>query len=251
MTLETFSGAGEIHNAFLAHAYDKFIIDDSLTTKEEKIESLKGFQQAYLETFDLEARDKALISAGIEKYKNMYDNTEILCRRVFDAPTRSDGNYDEMNIFQAIDYAYEANVIDDFECEKLKSVANTAKVAMAGEMTQAELVRQIADIVRDWEAKGYLVEGEYGITLGNTLAVSMASMEYWDEHPDLPEFEPVVVASIVARDIAGGLVGAVSGGIGSAVRGGFSWGAVGWGAASGALVASTGIIGRIASWIKL
>lgn len=59
------------------------------------------------------------------------------------------------------------------------------------------------------------------------------------------------VPAFVGADIAGAVIGACSSGIGSYVTSdSVNWKSVAWCAASGAVIGSTGVVGKVGKWIS-
>tara|TARA_R110002073_G_scaffold212799_1_gene373102 strand:- start:452 stop:925 length:474 start_codon:yes stop_codon:yes gene_type:complete len=90
-------------------------------------------------------------------------------------------------------------------------------------------------------------------TVGVVLAIAEESYDWWSKNPDaiIPtdgKSKAVLLPTIVAQDVAGAIVGAgITAGY-QLMQDEFDWGAVGWAAGGGAIVASTGLVGRIAKW---
>lgn len=83
---------------------------------------------------------------------------------------------------------------------------------------------------------------------GVVLSVSKSSLEYWKEEQPA---QTKAVQAFVGADIAGAVMGAANGAIGSyVVSGSVNWGSVGWGAATGAIIGSTGVVGKLGKWIN-
>lgn len=84
---------------------------------------------------------------------------------------------------------------------------------------------------------------------GVVLNVSKSSLDYWEDEQLLAPTKALPV--FVGADIAGAIIGACVGGVGSYVTAGdFNWKSVAWSAASSAIVGSTGIVGKVGKWIS-
>lgn len=102
---------------------------------------------------------------------------------------------------------------------------------------------------------GYLADDGSGYVSGYAIAISIASMEWWEENPDAAMMDlkgtSVLVPAWAVADVVGAIWGATSGAIGSYLMNGeVKWGAVGFGALSGAVAGSTGVVGKVAKWIS-
>ena len=115
----------------------------------------------------------------------------------------------------------------------------------------------VENLITDFNSFGYENNGE-GEMVATFLAISISSLEWWEENPDaLGIFssrnnasKSQLIAPWLAADLVGGLVSGVTAAAGQAiVNGEVSLGTVGWSALAGAVSSSTGAVGRIVSWL--
>lgn len=251
MTLETFKEVGDLHNLFMSNVRDNFIAPNDILSFEEGVNLLRDFNINYAKSLPLDKEFKAQLIYELDRAKNLADY-KTAHYRLFCLPTRSDGNIEEMNVYQLMNIARDEKLIDDFEYQSLNQLAVATQQVYEGNMFTLEFDAEIDRLIRLWESKGYLVDGDFGATLGNILAVSNASREYWELHPYDPGYdeEELLIPVWLANDIGGALVGAIYSGVSSGIAGDFSWSSVGRGALGGAIAGSTGLAGKIGGWIR-
>ena len=113
---------------------------------------------------------------------------------------------------------------------------------------------EIQELIEEFNHIGYNVDSGEGEMVATVLAISIASIEWWEENPDaftdnLKSTE--ALPAWAAADVVGAAWGAATGAIGSyAGTGEVNWTAVGVGAVSGAVAGSTGIIGKAGKWLS-
>jgi hypothetical protein len=91
---------------------------------------------------------------------------------------------------------------------------------------------------------------EYGEMLAISLSISQASLTWWTENPDALQIETKAIPAFVGADIAGALISSASTLTYQIIDSGeVNWKGIGWSAASGAIVGSTGVVGKIGNWI--
>lgn len=105
----------------------------------------------------------------------------------------------------------------------------------------------------------YNSEGSYFQT-GLILAIAEESYYWWTENPEAAFDDPTklnseniqaVLPGLIATDAAGAIVGgAIAAGGQLIFSDDFNWGVVGYGAVAGAIVGSTGAVGRLAGWLS-
>jgi len=88
--------------------------------------------------------------------------------------------------------------------------------------------------------------------VGTILAISISSIEWWEENPDALDGlaarselnQKSLIAPWLATDIGGAIIGGVYAGVV-----GNSWRSAAYGALGGAVFASTGAAGRLGRWL--
>ena len=99
------------------------------------------------------------------------------------------------------------------------------------------------------------VNSQNGQIMGFTLAISLSSLEWWENNSDAGLIKDSngrvsVLPLWAAYDISGGIIGGAVAASGQYVlNGDISWDAVGWSALGGAVSASTGAASKVALWV--
>lgn len=90
--------------------------------------------------------------------------------------------------------------------------------------------------------------------VASILAISIASIEWWEENPDAFADNTKSTKALpvwAAADVVGGVLGAgMSAAAQYGVNGDVNWEIVGYSALGGAVAGSTGIVGKAAKWIS-
>ena len=254
LKFEDFEKMGILHNQFLTNLKENFQISENIVGREEGIEYVNQFNQAFADEINLSISEKGLLKKYLEENKRFVD-TSSFYQEVFVRSNnlRNDGESSQGLLLDNLEESYEKDLIDVFEYENLKLIGLKTKENYDGIMSDNELKSLLIDIKEAWISKNYEDNSEYGRTLAFVLTISLSSLEWWEENPDAPFFDlrsTTALPALVGADIAGAIVGGVSGGIGSyIITGSVNWGSVGWGAASGAICGSTGVVGKLGGWI--
>lgn len=193
------------------------------------------------------------MKTGLDNYKELVQ-TETLTSRAFHQISNGRITSDEVDIFQTIEALKSNGLISNFGYKLLISYSNDIKANYESILSDSELKSKTIQYISDFENHGYSVDSGEGEMIGNILAISIASIEWWEENPDAFEFDNengrVMIAPWAAADIVGAAWGGTTGAIGSyAGTGEVNWTAVGVGALSGAIAGSTGAVGKIAKWL--
>lgn len=253
LEFEYFENIGELHNEFLTNVKNNLHLDSDLRSLEERIDYINDFQNDFLFSCELPDSDKNLISRDLEKYKGL-TNVEITKSLVL---TNCDQSKEEdtISVFALIEVAEEENILDTFELRTLTQLSELAKMAFEGIISDYQFIRALQKMKTDWISMGYLADEDCGYVSGYALAISIASMEWWEENPDALMLETkgtsVLVPAWAVADAVGAIWGATSGAIGSyVINGEVKWKSVGFGALSGAVAGSTGVVGKVAKWVS-
>jgi hypothetical protein len=117
-----------------------------------------------------------------------------------------------------------------------------------------ELKKIILQIKNEWIAKGYSIDSDNGHALAITLAILLASIEWWEENPDAfgdNQKNTKASPAWAAADVVGAGYSAVVAEIGSySTTGEVNWGEVRIAAVGGAVAGSTGIIRKAGKWLS-
>lgn len=253
LEFEYFEKIGSLHNEFLTNVKNNLIMDNSIESLEDRIDYINDFQNDFLNICDLTSSEKQLISQELEQYKSLVDID--ITMRLVGAGQRLAKDEDTVSVFTLIETAECENILDTFELSTLTKLSELAKMGFEGTITDYQFMRALQKMKYDWISMGYLVEDNCGYVSGCAIAISIASMEWWELNSEAGMLEVkgnnVLIPAWAVADAVGAVWGATSGAIGSyIINGEVKWGSVGFGALSGAVAGSTGVVGKVAKWIS-
>lgn len=253
LKFEYFEEMASLHNEFLTNVKNNLVLKNDLDSKEERIDFITAFQNDFLKTCAITDSEKQLVSNDMEQFKSLVD-IENTMRSVGVDQGRTK-NEDTLSVFTLIETAEVENILDTFELRMLTKISELAKMGFEGTITDYQFMRALQKMKNDWIAMGYLVEENCGYVSGCAIAISIASMEWWELNPEAGMLETkgsnVLIPAWAVADAVGAVWGATSGAIGSYILNGeVKWGSVGFGALSGAVAGSTGVVGKVAKWIS-
>jgi len=247
MSFESFEKYGKMHNDFLSHFKNEFVINPDITKLSEGIDYITQFYINYAMELEIGTDEKNTLIKSLEDYKRFLYTPEFY-NELF-VSEDSSGLY-----FESIKQAHNLRIIDDFEFNRMNLIGQKAKDNHDGLISYEELKNIILQIKNEWIAQGYSIESDKGNALAITLAISLASIEWWEENPDAygdNQKNTKALPVWVGADIAGAAVGATQSAIISyTTTGEVNWESVGLSAVGGAIVGSTGIIGKAGKWIS-
>jgi hypothetical protein len=253
LLLTDFKEAGEIHNKFLTNVKSNFHEIKSIESVEGKVAYINDFNRSFVASLDLEEREKQMLLDGLDQNKQLV-RTEVLTAEAFHQNKSGRVSSEEANLFQTIEALRADGLISEFGYNLLNQYGNDVKSNYNGSLTDAMLKRKTLGYISEFESHAYATQSGEGQMIGNILAISIASIEWWEANPDAFEYNTengrVLIAPWAAADIVGAAWGGATGAIGSyAGTGEVNWTAVGVGALSGAIAGSTGAVGKIAKWL--
>ncbi|MDI9575881.1 MAG: hypothetical protein QM292_05555 [Bacteroidota bacterium] len=247
MSFESFEKYGKMHNDFLSHFKNEFVINPDITKLSEGIDYITQFYINYAMELEIGTDEKNTLIKSLEDYKRFLYTPEFY-NELF-VSEDSSGLY-----FESIKQAHNLRIIDDFEFNRMNLIGQKAKDNHDGLISYEELKNIILQIKNEWIAQGYSIESDKGHALAITLAISLASIEWWEENPDAYDDNQKNTKALPAwagADIVGAGYGAAVSAISSyTTTGEVNWEAVGIGAVSGAVSGSTGIIGKAGKWLS-
>jgi len=177
MSFESYEKYGKIHNDFLSYFKNEFVINPDITKLSEGIDYITQFYINFAMGLDLSADEKNTLIKSLEDYKRFL-YTPDLYNELF-VSEESKGLY-----FESITQAHNLRIIDDFEFNRMNLIGQKAKDNHDGLISYEELKNIILQIKNEWIAQGYSIESDKGNALAITLAISLASIEWWEENPD-------------------------------------------------------------------
>lgn len=277
---ETFAIYGEVHNALLQHMSTNFSEPQQTPmSKNEAVDYVLAIQREGINQLSITESEKAILSEGLESYKRYYVTSDLMKTVQPDLSRASlDDDDDEdlttEDVRALIQEAYDTGSIDSFEYQSFMKLIDYVLANADGSLSNTDFEVKVNNLINQWEVKYAdvdftqleiprtvdnltVVEGSSiafkdapkGALGGVVLNVSKSSLDYWEGEQLMVQSR--AVPAFVGADIAGAVIGACSSGIGSYVTSGsVNWKGVAWGAASGAVTGSTGVVGKVGKWIS-
>lgn len=155
-----------------------------------------------------------------------------------------------LSLYEIIKELREEGVLSEFSEAVLLELTNSLKSNYEKTISDADMKQVVVNLIERFDSHGFSKDSYEGEMLGTILAISIASLECWENNPELMPSD-TKIAHWVAMDISGVAIGAVSGAVGGLItQGEVSAKGVAYGAVAGAVTGSTGIVGKGAKWIQ-
>ena len=240
-----FDKIGEIHNSFLTNVKDHFTPIESKTAEQEKIEAIYQFNKNFVSSLDISTEEKTLLIVGLEESKYLVKEN-VLISKSFGVSLSNKLFESEENLVEMIDNMKANGIINNDSYQILNSLSNDLKANYEGSLPDNQLKTNVQSLINDYNDIGYPSNSEGGM-VGTILAISISSIEWWEQNPD-------ALDNLASRSNASNkaLIApwlATSAGVQYGVTGEVNWEVVGWTALATGAAASTGIIGKIAKWL--
>jgi hypothetical protein len=228
LTLKSFERYGQIHNEILTKVKNDYVIPEEITDYDEAINHVNDFiKKSFLENklFSNDENIKLADETNFDKCKYFVD-TRIFVAKMFadkqylQLMSANENGFDNINndttnfnIYEKLDESFALALIDSFEHDKLKIIAKNIEAIVGGKINDSDFYDCIVDIAGQWDAQGYAEDSQFGKALGITLAIGIASHEWWEENPDarlVHDTSEIMELQVhpAALDAAGALIGA-------------------------------------------
>ncbi|WP_439131502.1 hypothetical protein [Polaribacter sp.] len=260
LKVSDFNKIGKIHNSFLTNVKDNFKIIETFTDEQEKIEAIYQFNKDFVTSLDISSTEKNLLIADLNKTKSLVKE-DVLISKSFGISINNKSNSkkqeNEENLFDIIENLKTDGKINNESYQILNSLSNDLKANYEGSLSDNQLKINVQLLINDFNNVGYS-ENTEGELVGTVLAISISSIEWWEQNPDALDnlasksnaSNKALIAPWLAADLVGGTLGAVaSAGIQKGVNGDVNWEIVGWSALAAGATASTGAVGKIVKWL--
>lgn len=262
MKVQDFSKAGEIHNLFLTNVKNEFIPLENISNIEDKIEYIKNFNKKFVSSLDIPSENKKILIDDLEKHKNLVVENNIVNKAFGKNSSSKSTKSNDINLIDMINDLNESKQINETSYKILSNISNDLKNNYDGSLTDSDLKLNVEKYITEFNQAGYDTSSGEGEMVGTILAISISSIEWWEENPDAllnlskrsssTLHSKALIAPWLAADVGGAIYGAAAGAVGSyLLNGEVSWKATGWASLAGAVGASTGAAGRIAKWLGL
>lgn len=174
---------GDIHNKVMSYAAENFQENEKIHTADEAIQYIGCWASNSIDLFV----DEPILYKDEFKLYDDNINANLLKMRLRRGETRAIQDIsatsfenNEVSLDEAILVARESNAIDDFEAIKLREIGDKLLMNAEGILSNEDLRTYLLNVAGEWEQEVYDVTSETGQVLGMTLAISLASLEYWE-----------------------------------------------------------------------
>ena len=257
LSFESFEVLGQIHNDFLSKVENDFEPDQKIVALDEGLDYILKFQLDYLESTKISDKEKSRLQKALTNHKTLlvFDRTyqDLTSTNINNG--RTSDNSQSYSMQDAIENAYKNKLIDEFEYESLSKLRSKVIQSYEGEISETELKEYLINLKNNWLNQGYTVDFPNGRIMAYTLAISISSLQWWEDHAltgvsENANGRVMALPAWAALDIGGALVsGAIAASGQYTLTGEVNWEVVGWSAAGGAVSSSTGVVGKIGKWI--
>ncbi|NOU61854.1 hypothetical protein [Marinifilum caeruleilacunae] len=242
LKVSNYSKIGDIHNQFLTNVKNNFEAIDNGEDVDEKIDFINNFNKKFVSTLEISSTDKTTLIGELNKHKELVVESNVKKVSFGNVGLKS-GDPESENLLDLIERLKSDNQINSDSYRILSDLYYNLKLNYNRELSDYDLKLNVEKLITEFNNVGYDAISQEGHMLATVLAISISSLEWWEENPDA--YGNTKVAPWVAADIGGAIYGGIYGGI----TGG-SWESAGWGALGGAIAGSTGIAGRIGKYLS-
>ena len=251
MKVQNFQKIGEIHNLFLTNVKNEFNLLETVETIEDKINYINNFNKKFVSSLDISSENNKDLVLESNLIKKAFRNKSSL---------KSSDNLTDVNLIDMINDLKKNKQINETSHSILSNISNDIKSNYDGILSGSDLKLNVQEHISQFNQTDYDIDSGEGEMVGTILAISISSIEWWEQNPDAllnlskrnssNLHNKALIAPWLATDIGGAIYGAAAGALGSyLVNGEVSWKATGWGALAAGAGASTGDAGKIAKWL--
>lgn len=251
LTLENVKMA---HRVAMENAFHEFEPKEDIKNLNDKINYLSEFNSNSLKELKVNGEVYTHLSFAIENNKRMVYQFE------YESP------FTKQKIVSNDPFVVQDLAIQDLKTTDLFSDEEIHLLERVGNLFNASLYSSyMADSIslykEEYSKLSYMTSESY-FQVGIVLAIAEESHQWWNENPEAAWGNPklhypkgsnsqTVLPGPLATDVAGAIIG------GAVTLGGqfvfaeeVNWAIVGYGAVAGAVVGSTGAVGRLAGWLS-
>lgn len=250
MTVEDFNYLGEWHNEFLINAQENFNLSlaesNSESVKEVALDALKQLNKSFAasskQRFNINISQKELDKKFEENYR--LADKDYLADILFDnATTRSVSAEDVVGLQTMMEEIKNSQIVSDFSYGILQDLMSSVEDNYNKLLSDYDLKQKVLLLIQKVNNHGYEKESNEGALVASILAISIHSLDFWEENPDML-YTDGKAAPWVAADVGG----AVLGGVMAIIKSGDAIDCL-VGAGMSAAIASTGLAGKIGKWL--
>jgi len=245
-----FKEVGVIHNQFLTNVKNNFNPDQSITDLDEKIDYVTTFNKNFVNNLEIDASKKLELTNYLEEHKNLVLEENVVNLSFGINNQFSKTVNEEPSLFDLIEQLKKEDKLSDKSYVILNSLTESLKLNYENVLSDIKLKENVENLINEFDNHGFV--GEEAEMVGTILAISISSIEWWEENPDALDGlaarselnQKSLIAPWLATDIGGAIIGGVYAGVV-----GNSWRSAAYGALGGAVFASTGAAGRLGRWL--
>ena len=231
----------QIHNNFMSYTRDNFVVNPSATTKEMAFNHIVSFLQTNTNGYTSMSQEEASnFNTGLVKHKELLDYRKTVSY-VANQSTLQGISGNQVSLTTLVNELATNNVISIGERDELVSFQNTLNGVFTNQVSQAQYTTYLTNTASRTQQANYKI-------MPIVLSISLASNDWWVLNPGENDF--VIKAFPLGLDAAGAIIGAVgNAGVQYAITGSVNGNLVIGSACVGAVVGSTGAVGKLAKWI--
>lgn len=260
MKVADYDYLGKMHNDFMSNALNNLNVTVTDKNKDDVLSAITSFNVDYAhksyskilpeDISSFNDFQKFLDNTAFNKYILKKD-TKGTGSNVEDYFLNETGELEDMpSLSSMIDYLYSLGTLQDKSYNLLSEIVSTLSESVEGQISDANFCGNIDRLVENFDNQGFNNGDIDGEMVASILAISTASIEWWQENPDAALAEDKMPA-VVAADLGGAITGVVIDGIrqgiclGAGFQDGWDWASTGWAALGGAVDGSLGISSKI------
>lgn len=244
-----------VHRAAMEGVKNNLTLDNTIIGKDERVDFVSKFNQSSISNLQLSQYKTESLNLAIEDFKDMavqFEYTTFTNRKV---STTSPSEIQEVVLSDLAT----TNLFSIAELDLISRISESFNLVEQGVIPSSSISDSILVYKNLYEILDANSENSKYL-VGVILAVAEESYTWWLANPDAMLYKgsnakiapnSIMAVHFVAMDVSGAIIGAgIATGYQLYTGGDFDWGAVGFSTAAGAIVASTGAVGRLAGWIS-
>lgn len=247
---------GQIHNDFMNYVNEDFIPNTKITKKEEAFDYVLSFYNEKIEYYPiLNEETKSNLSQEFKDNIFLLESMELQSIIKNEKSIDNSIKEEKSSLKTLLKDLNNEEVISNDEFVKLIDFQNTLSKVFDGEINLKELQDYTEELKKSYNPKES--------TINNMIEIMDFSTEWWStKNPDgfVPGIGVITptdpgysnyTVMWIANDVAGALIGAgASAGLQYFINGEVDWTIVGGSAVVGAVIGSTGAVGKLGGWIR-
>lgn len=266
-----FNSIGAFHNQFLANVVSSYNVPQNINNYEGAINNIRDFNKAFYIVNEVSyfgsAQSSQDTDEGFEKVK-YYANWNEFVNKLL-------STNDPISLDSCLIKINSVSTIDNSNRQLLSNIADAIRANLNGFSSNTDFEQALVNLTNSWIQMNANNEQSDGARLtGSILAIGLKSCQWWDQNlaqlndgnlamglydspiwisggPSVYNERRYYLVPVVANDVAGAFVGAIGSAVGQyAVNGHVNMRGVYWGALSGAVLGSVGVVGKVGKWLS-